>query len=297
MLPNFLILGAPKCGTTTLHEVLRSRADIFLPPSKDPLFFELDDEYKCGPRFYWEYYFHEWQGEAVVGEARPTKLFLPYVPERIKTVLPEVKLIAMLRNPADRVFSHWWMRSCNGKETLGLSEALRLNTEALSNGRTFEGERGRARWKEHFASSRFMAPVYLEMGHYAEQLVRYLEIFPHSQIKILYFDDLRDRPTELFQDVLHFLGADATLPLKERLVHNAALPNFLLPLMKLDRGLGLSNLIPITAKASLKSTLSRWGQRPQLDREMRCWLADYYLPHNQALSLLTGRDLSHWNVI
>jgi hypothetical protein len=221
---------------------------------------------------------------------------LPFVAERIRETLPDVRLVAILRNPVDRLFSHWWMRSCNGKEPLSLEEAIARNEKALQGGRTFTGIEGRRAWKRHLDGDPASAPVYLEFGYYAEQLERYLTLFPAAQIRILFFEDLADHPARLFADLLGFLGAAREPPVAGDFVNNAALPKIIRPLLSLDHRIGWSRLIPERAKAALKSRLSRSGRRARLDDETRRRLIEHYRCHNEALSRLCGRDLSHWMI-
>lgn len=292
--PTFLILGAPKCGTTSLHTLLSRHPDVFMAPSKDPLFFELNAEYRQGPAAYWERYFRDWKGEQAIGEARPTKLMLPYVPDRVRRCLPDARLIAILRDPADRVFSHWWMRRCNGLEGLELDEALRRNAAAIDAGRSFEGESGAARWREHLDDPAGMAPVYLEYGYYAAQLEHWGERFDRARIKIVFFEDLRLDPEAVLEDLLGFVGVDPSRSGEGRTVYNAALPRFAFRVQEMDRRLGLSRVVPAGLRRRLKERLSRSGTPPRIDPATRRWLVEHYEPHVRSLESLTGRDLSAW---
>ena len=123
-LPNFFILGAPKSGTTTLYHALEKHPAVHLSTPKEPYYFE--DEYEQGPEFYWRTYFAAgWKGQSLIGDARAAHLYLPYVPRRIYTTVPEARLVAILRNPVERAFSHWWMRHSHGREPLGRWPAQR----------------------------------------------------------------------------------------------------------------------------------------------------------------------------
>ena len=111
-LPNFLIIGAPKCGTTALYYALKRHPQIHLSTPKEPFFFE--EEFDRGTEYYWRTYFADgWQGQPLVGEARNAHLFVPYVTRRIYETVPHARLIASLRNPVERAFSHWWMMRCH----------------------------------------------------------------------------------------------------------------------------------------------------------------------------------------
>src|SRR5687768_11767835 len=91
--PNFLILGAARSGTTTLHEYLPLHPDVYMSMPKEPLFFEA--EYRRGLDYYWRTYFRGWRGQQLVGEARVANLLLPFVVDRIAESVPDAKLIVI----------------------------------------------------------------------------------------------------------------------------------------------------------------------------------------------------------
>ena len=262
--------------------------------TKDPLFFELDAEYGQGPAAYGERYFQDWNGERAIGESRPTKLLLPYVAERVRACLPDARLIAILRDPADRVFSHWWMRRCNGLESLDLSEALRRNVAALESGRTFEGPDGPSLWREHLDAATNMAPVYLEYGYYASQLDRWRATFDPGRIRIVLFEDLRGDPGAVLRDLFDFIGVDPVRFVPGRAVYNAALPRVALSILEMDRRIGLSRVVPAPLKGRLKNLLSRRGSPPSLDSATRGWLVAHYESEIRSLETILDRDLSSW---
>ena len=292
--PTFLILGAPKCGTTALHHALARHPDVFLAPDKDPLFFELDAEYGAGPEAYWYRYFADWRGETAVGEARPTKLMLPYVPERVRRWFPDVRLIAILRDPADRAFSHWWMRRCNGLESRDFEEALRANARAMETGRTFAGPSGVVAWREHLDPRVPTAPVYLEFGEYPAQLARWIECFGRERVRIVFFDDWTRDSEGVLGGLHEFLGVDPLRALPGRSRYNAALSGASLRGLELDRRLGLSRLVPPRVRRGVKDLLSRRATPPRPDPSVRRWLIERYAGDIRALEELTERDLSPW---
>lgn len=292
--PTFLILGAPKCGTTALHHALSRHPDVFMAPDKDPLYFELDAEYDLGPATYWERHFATWRGEAAVGEARPTKLMLPFVPDRVLRSFPDIRLVAILRDPADRAFSHWWMRRCNGLEPMEFAEALEANAAAIDAGRTFEGPAGIDAWREHLDPGIRTAPVYLEFGNYAVQLERWRERFGPERIRVLFFDDWKLDPERVLRGLFGFLGVDPDRAVPGRAVYNAALPAGALAGLELDRRIGLSRLVPKRLRHGLKDILSRSTSPPRLDPALRRWLVERYDDDIRRLERAFERDLSAW---
>ena len=292
--PTFFILGAPKCGTSSLHALLGRHPDVFMAPSKDPLFFELDEEYRRGPDAYWERHFSGWRGERAAGEARPTKLMLPYVPERVERCFPDARLIAILRDPADRVFSHWWMRRSNGLERRPLEDALTENLAAIDAGRTFDGPEGPAEWKRHLDDPHRSAPVYLEFGCYAAQLERWLARFERERIRIVLFEDLARDPAGLLHDLFAFLGVAPSLPGAEQTVYNAAPSRLARMAHEADRRLGLARVVPPRLRRSAADLLAGRGAAPRLDPGVRARLVARYEPEVRALESLIGRDLAAW---
>lgn len=109
MLPNFLIVGAQKCGTTSLHEYLYQHPQIYLPEGKETKFFAEDARYSKGITYYEDVCFSTYSGESAVGEVDPDYMYFEQALERIAEHLDlrTTKLIFVLRNPVDRAFSHY----------------------------------------------------------------------------------------------------------------------------------------------------------------------------------------------
>lgn len=194
MLPNFLIIGAARSGTTTLYSHLQRHPDIYLPANKrpEPHFFFRSTEYEQGLAYYEQRYFSAWQGQAAVGEASTSYLFGPQVPSRIRAGLPDVKLICMLRNPIERAFSSYWHTVKSGIETKSFEEAIAQEAERKSE---LEG-----------TQLGEIAPfAYAERGFYHRQLVRWFSEFSREQLKIVIFDDFVAAPNLVLDNILTFL--------------------------------------------------------------------------------------------
>lgn len=292
--PNFFILGAARCGTTSLFRSLTLHPDVFMSSPKEPVFFEA--EWERGPRYYWEKYFTGWSGQPAVGEARPANLFLPFVPGRVRQLAPAARLIVVLRNPVDRAYSNWRLRRLDGLEPAGFAEAIRDNLASLERGRSFAGEAGERLWRDR--ANRLRGPdglrVYVDLGYYAEQLSRYLELFPRRQIKILWFEDLCTNTAEAVRDVWRFLDLDPELGAHESTPHNASVSHVLRPLVRFARFARVGSVLSSRTRAKLRSTAARLVPERAMDGEIRCLLQQHYEPHNRALEVLVDRDLSHW---
>lgn len=198
-LPDFLVIGAARCGTTSLYEYLKSHPQIYLPPSKrpEPHFFLKENEFKKGIKYYSNKYFKDVDKNAVAGEISTSYIYQPYVAERIKKYLPRVKLIAILRNPIERAFSNYWVTYKNGIETLPFSQAIRQEKFRISNPEsTFHAE------VQPFA--------YIDRGRYYKQLKIYLKFFSRNQIHIAIFEDFINNTLVELKKIFTFLDVDTS---------------------------------------------------------------------------------------
>lgn len=189
-LPNFLIVGAMRSGTTTLFHHLSQHPQAFLPPQKEVHFFDLN--YNKGVTWY-EKQFSGAKGQKVIGEGTQTYMYLPEVAPRIAALLGDIKLIAILRNPVERAYSHYWHNRSRGIDPLPFAEAIAAESERLKAG----------------DPSRRMFS-YVDRGRYVHQLRRLCEHFSRENLHVILFDDLKKSPMETFQTLCGFLGIDTT---------------------------------------------------------------------------------------
>lgn len=292
--PNFMILGAVKGGTTSLYFYLKQHPEVLFSTPKEPVFFEY--EYARGLEYYQRTYFSALRQERAIGEARGLHLFLPFIPDRILATLPEARFIVILRDPVDRAFSHWWMRRCQGVETLSFNEAIAANLERLDSGQRFEGELGAEQWRAGFDPVVLMsrARIYVDAGYYAEQLEKYYARFPRERIKVVFFEDLQRDSEALVRELWSFLGVDPDVSLTGLLPYNPAVPTRLLGLFRFAWRLGIPQLIPPSIGLRLRHWVSKTGSPPRIEPGMELWLRQHYAPHNRALEKLLARDLRHW---
>jgi hypothetical protein len=208
-LPDFLIVGAQKAGTTALYSYLREHPAIAGPPWKEVSFF--DRHFWRGASWYRGHFPNRLylRGvraragvEPTVGEASPSYLFHPLAPERAAALIPDARLIALVRNPIDRALSHYHHEVALGREALPFEQALGHEDERM------EGELERMRDARYFSHA-WWNFTYLSRGRYAEQLERWLERFPRDRLLVLPSEDLLERPRETYRQVLEFLGAPA----------------------------------------------------------------------------------------
>ena len=292
--PNFFILGAAKCGTSSLQNYLGEHPDICVSEPKEPFFFEA--EYERGLDYYWGRYFSSWSGERAVGEARHRNLYLPYVPRRIAESVPDAKFIVAVRNPIDRAYSHWWHAYSRGLETLAFEDALEADRRRIESGLVFEGDGGPGQWARNldFKTGMNEFRTYLDSGYYCEQIERYRQLFSAENVTTVFLEDLARDPQEVMSQLWSFLGVD---PIEQGRAGDYEPSNEAKSrgyALKKRYGGTLGRLMRVSL---LPGALWRWLLVEQPIRPAnRKDLARHYEPHNRALERLTGRDLSHWDV-
>lgn len=196
--PAFLIIGAQKGGTTSLHHYLSRHDSVSMAMKKEVHFFD----YFSFKGIDWYLAHFALLGEAALtGEASPSYLYHPEAPSRVHDALPHVKLIALLRNPIDRAYSHHQMNVRKGIEPLSFEDAIVQEPLRLDKGHP------------DFAGSNWRHYSYVSRGLYAEQLDRWLGVFPREQLLILKSEEFSHNPAKGYQRVLEFLELpDSTLP-------------------------------------------------------------------------------------
>jgi len=197
-LPDFLILGAQKGGTTALYAYLRWHPGITGPSWKEVSYF--DRHYRRGASWY-RGHFPIGAGDRLVGEASPGYLFHPLAPERVRATVPEAKLIALLRDPVDRAVSHYHHEVALGREPLSFEEAIEAEPERT------RGEEQRLVREPGYFSRPWWDYTYLARGRYAEQLERWFAVFPREQLLVLPSEELAADPGQAYGRVLEFLEA------------------------------------------------------------------------------------------
>ncbi|MEB3308432.1 MAG: sulfotransferase [Cyanobacteriota bacterium] len=230
--PSFLCIGAQKSGTTTLHRLLSSHPGIFMPTEKELHYFSL--HYHCGPGWYAEHFrgARPWQ---ICGEITPYYLFHPQVPSRIRALLPEARLIVLLRDPVERALSGFFHSSRLGQESLPLEQALAAEQARLQDADHHLKQPG-SRHVSHQCHS------YVSRSRYELQLSRFLRLFPADQMLILRCEDLLSSGEKAWRQILEFIGASYK-PLPRRLPHA-------------NRGRGEASVVPAHVRAMLHSRLA-----------------------------------------
>lgn len=291
-MPNFLIIGAAKAGTTALYEYLKQHPQIYMSHEKEPKFFALEGEKLDfgGPHDQEninrtaitdiEAYRKLFQGvsnEIAIGEASPLYLYSPKAPGRIKNYIPDAKLIAILRNPVDRAYSGYMMHVGLGWETTSDF------TQALQE----EEMRIRNNWGWGH---------YVNVGFYYMQLKRYFDTFNPNQIKVYLYEDLNANPIAMLQDIFQFLNVDESFVPDITIKHNiSGIPknNFLGVLINSVKPLNpiLKQVFPSGIRQNIKNQVL---VKPQLSMDVRKQLIEVYREDILNLQDLIHRDLSKW---
>ena len=207
-LPDFLVIGGQKCGTTALYAYLRWHPRITGPAWKEVSYF--DRHYGRGEAWYHGQFpsrprLRVTGGRSgrlpLVGEASPSYVLHPNAPERVHALVPDVRLVVLLRDPVDRALSHYNHEVALGREPLSFEEALEREPERL------QGELERLGDTSYFSHA-WWDYTYLARGRYAEQLERWLAVFPREQLLVLASERLRADPAATYARVLEHLRAD-----------------------------------------------------------------------------------------
>jgi len=285
--PNFICIGAQKAGTTTLADILSQHSDICIPPLKETKFFLFDEDYKKGEDYYASF-FTNFKGQKAIGEFDPDYLLFPHTAERIRETLgADVKIIVVLRNPADRAYSHYLMTKKKGLEPHAFEEALAEEQHR----------------KEDIKTRKIYA--YTERGFYGTQLKVFLNIFPAKNFLFLVFEeDFLKNKAQTLKIVESFLGVgNESLPIdlhsneageakNEALRDLVRKPNFVKSILK--------TIMPSKAfrKNIRKFFISKNQQKvtvPKLTEAQRKELiGTYFIDDIHLTETLINRNLSVW---
>ncbi len=194
-LPDFLGLGVQKGGTTSLHCLLEQHPEVFLPPMKEVHYFSLN--FASGEAWYRSQFAGAGPRQRC-GEITPYYLFHPQAPSRVQALLPQARLIVLLRDPVERALSQYFHSRRHGFEPLELEAALAAESQRLHDAdaalQTLD-----VRHRSHQEHS------YLSRSRYEQQLPQWLATFPADQLLILRSEDLFEQPSEIWEKLLHFL--------------------------------------------------------------------------------------------
>lgn len=266
--PDFVILGAMKCGTTSLHDYLGYHPDVSMSQPKELNFFVKHQRWERGIEWYKRNFT---KVDKIMGESSPNYTrhpLFPGVPERMYEVMPDAKLIYCVRDPIRRMVSHYVHTYSIGEEDRSFAEAALAEEEN----------------------------AYLWCSLYYYQLKQYLKYYSALQIKVVVLEDLKARPQETLEEVFEFLGVDATYQDTRFMASSGTMPpaktrrrNFVKSWMRRNNMRGvywLERNIPWVFGAPIKS--------PKVDEALRQKLTEKLRGDVEALREFTGLELASW---
>ena len=278
MLPNLIVIGAAKCGTTSLHEYLDTHPEISMSREKELSFFVEEKNWRLGRAWYEAQFERE---SPVRGESSPAYTAFPLyqgVPERMARTVPDARLVYLVRDPVERIVSHYSHRTVNWPEMGSLEAAL--------------GDPGMREW--------LVTP-----SRYWKQLEQYLRLFPEEQLLVLDSDDLRAHGDATLAAVFAFLGVDSSFrSLGFTLSHNVAQGRRRQTRAgravssALDRTLGprAAQALRTRAPAPLKAPFRHEVGAPVLPGPLREELEEELRPEVDRLRAHTGLALAGWSI-
>ena len=292
--PNFIIIGAMKAATTSLYTYIKQHPDIFMTKVKEPMFFNNFNQNtdfkvlgnkskKVNSLLDYFSMFSSVKNESAIGEASPAYIYNENAPHLIKEHLPDVKIIAILRQPTDRAYSNF----------LHTKRADRENVNSFEQAIKIEKERISDNWSPLYH--------YIQKGFYSVQLKRYYNLFPKENIKVYLFEDVVKNPKETLKDIFKFLNVDENIEIDVSKKSNVSgtpkgILGFILKKMR------YYNLMPKFAISDYLPTFminllfkSVYKDTEKLDSVLRKELTDkYYREEILKLEKLIDRDLSNW---
>jgi hypothetical protein len=288
-LPNFLIVGAAKSGTTSLASHLSKHPQVYVPPAKELYFFEREELWEKGPDWYAGQFAEAGDADAV-GEATPSYMFYPWVVQRIAELLPGVRAVVCLRNPVERAYSHY------------LHWADRMWFEPRSFAQAVEDELAAGAEEIAMHDPRRKPPyfAYLARGKYLPQLERLATTLGRDCLHVLLLEDLQADARATFSAVCDFLGVDSdvevpNLGAREN-VYSPHTPR--VAWRWLTRHRVLHRVPRRVAKLIARRIVApRPRPVPPMDPVVRTRLAEHFAQHNEALGRWLHRDLSAWNSV
>ena len=293
MIPDFFIVGAPKCGTTALYTYLRAHPEIFMPDNKEPEYFcpDLYGAFSIRSKEQYLSLFLKSTEKKRKGEATPIYLYSMVAFKKIKDFNPKADIIIMLRNPIDAMYSQYYQMCYSGDEDIKSFEEA-INAEKMRKAGLHVPRTLRRSIKLLY---------YKEIYKYTSQIKRYFDLFGREKVHIIIYDDFKEDTSSEYRRTLSFLGVDDTIKLDFKVINPNKILRF--PTLKrimLDpiiRKIG-RNLVPLqirqAIKEYIKKTNTRYTSRPPMNPETRQRLKREFAREIEELSKLLGRDLTHW---
>ena len=296
MMPNFLVIGAARSGTTSLHHYMRVHPEIFMSPVKEPNFFAFEGErfdvqHEAPGWRHWSRHstphpaeyrtlFRHVKAEKAIGEASPSYMRSPGAAERIRRTIPGARLIAILRDPAERAYANYMGRLRDG------TERNQDAHDAICGALSGQGPD----WRRE---------VYIDLGFYHARLRPFYDRFDRDRIRVVLFDDfVRDRHAVL-RELFSFLGVDPAFEPDTSIVYNSSgrIVNPLLRFAWTNSNALRARVqpwLPRPVREAGWALVQRNLSRPPLPPDLRAALVERYRADILKLERLLDRDLSRW---
>jgi Sulfotransferase family len=277
-LPNFLVIGAAKSGTTSLHYYLKQHPDVYLPIKKELHYFAYENmkratggpgdrniiSHICQSRQAYEVFYTEARAQTAIGEVSPSYLYFSDVGKRMLEELKKPKIIAVLRNPIERAFSQYMHLVRDNRESLGFYDALLAEKGRIANG-------WGALWR------------YAESSLYSQRLKTYLDLFGDQHVKIFLYDDLSKTPELVMQELFAFIGVDPSYQIDvDRVYNRSGKPKSRFVADLLAKPNSVKSLaarwVPESLREPLKLRLQNLntGSKGRIDDRSRAYLKEFF---------------------
>jgi len=272
--PTFIVGGAPRAGTTSLYHYLKQHAQVCMSARKETSVF-IDDK---SLEWLSENYYRHYKGEPAVGEASAGTLGDPDVPGRVYDALPDVQLIFVLRDPVERIHSHF--RYLKGQQEIGrpvsFSEFIRSESD----------------WRDEL----------VDLGRYYDHLTRFAAYFDREQMLVLLFGSFTSDPADVMKRVYRFVGVDPSFHPDLDVRNPTRQPQYdglHRVLMRVWKGVrGHLDVYLRNRMRPLRRVVKQWvteeADRASMSAEDRTYLCRIYREPNRRLEQWLGGDLSHW---
>jgi hypothetical protein len=275
--PTFILGGAPKAGTTSVYHYLGQHPQVCMSARKETSVF-IDDK---GLEWLSENYYRHYDGEPAVGEASAGTLGAPEVTERVYEALPEVQLIFVLRDPVDRLYSHF---------------TFLQGEQAIDPDRSFSGFiRSKTEWRN----------TLIDLGRYHRHLTRFGEYFDRDQILVLLFEDLKTDAGEFMAEVYRFIGVDPSFRPDFDVQNQTREPRFPGAHRALTRAwTSVRKYVDVYAanytrplRRAVKRLVTKEADRLPMTEGDKRYLQDIYREPSRKVEAWLDRDLSHWKAV
>lgn len=294
--PDFFVVGAPKCGTTAINKFLSQHPDIFISARKELHYFGGDLDWRNYSMSKEEYfsYFCEVDSKQIAGETSVFYLFSKDAADEIKTWNPNSRIIAIIRDPMEMIPSlHRQFLKTGNEFILDLEEALDAEPERKKGNKLPR--------KENMGLNQGL--FYSEMARYSEQLERYFQVFGRDRVHVILYEDFKKNPASVYRGILEFLGVDPTFQPEFSYINTKVQikspwlwkfvkfpPEYLRQIWR--------TIIPSKLRGQIlvkvSQLYSKKAPRKTLPEPTRLRLHEMYRDDVKQLEEILGRDLSSW---